>query len=297
MLSDLHTRYPQLVSRDDIRAFRNEYRKVILKSKRQANSSFIDSAKNKQLASWNVIKSYNGSKKSDTSEILSANDFNEYFVNVASDIISSLPDNSSCSLSLNPPCAQISATAVDEFGFHALSFNELRSIIDSLKNSTTKDTYSLNVRLIKQIKNLIIIPLCKLINYCLSDSIFPDCLKVARVVPVHKKGSYDDISNYRPISIIPLFGKIYEIALKRQMSSHLEVFDLLDDAQFGFRRQRSTSLAVGSLVGRVQDSFENRMYARASFYDLTKAFDCVSHDRLLLKLGALNFSPKSIDLL
>lgn len=81
------------------------------------------------------------------------------------------------------------------------------------------------------------------------------------------------------------------------MYTHLENNKLLNAAQFGFRRGMSTSTAIGELVNFVQGCFEDKLYAHASFYDLAKAFDSMSHDILCEKLRCLNFGEKCIDLL
>jgi hypothetical protein len=63
--------------------------------------------------------------------------------------------------------------------------------------------------IIKAVKDTIISPLTKLIN-CIKKSCFPDCLKYTGVIPVHKKGNLNDIQSYRPISLTPVFSKIFE---------------------------------------------------------------------------------------
>ena len=137
----------------------------------------------------------------------------------------------------------------------------------------------------------------KLFNQCVSEHVFPDCLKISRVIPVHKKDATNEPSNYRPISIIPSLGKIFETVLHRQIVDYLETNDLLTETQYGFRRGLSTSRAIGQLVSCIQSCFESGQYAQASFYDLTKAFDCVSHELLLEKLHGFGFDDGGVHLI
>ena len=149
-------------------------------------------------------------------------------------------------------------------------------------------------KILGTLKNIIIYPLTKIINNCIKLSIFPGCLKKARVVPVFKKGDHGEVSNYRPISIVPLFSKIFEGVLKKQMCGYLECHHMFNPGQFGFRCNMSTTTAISQLVSYIQECFEAKMYSRASFFDLTKAFDCVSHELLVRKLSKYNFHDSSI---
>ncbi|RYA67263.1 hypothetical protein DD592_27655 [Enterobacter cloacae complex sp. 2DZ2F20B] len=108
--------------------------------------------------------------------------------------------------------------------------------MDKLKNSSSKDIFDLNVVLIKTIKDIIITPLTRLINCCIRASVFPDCLKTARIIPIHKKGDRNDLNNYRPISILPVFSKIFEKVLHTQLYSYFEKNNLFSNFQYGFRK-------------------------------------------------------------
>jgi hypothetical protein len=102
-------------------------------------------------------------------------------------------------------------------------------------------------------------------------------LKRSIVTPIFKKGDRNDCKNYRPISLLPVFSKIFEKLLLLQIVN----------AQFGFRRGLSTSSAVLSFIDNIVRSFENNNHYKAIFLDLSKAFDTVSHDILIKKLGYL----------
>ena len=80
-----------------------------------------------------------------------------------------------------------------------------------------------------------------LFNDCMYSGIFPNELKIAKVIPLHKGGNIDTMSNYRPISILPIFSKIFEKLLYTRLSDFFDKNNVLYNRQFGFRRQHSTT--------------------------------------------------------
>ena len=183
------------------------------------------------------------------------------------------------------------------FTFSTVTLITVRDVIFTMKNSSSCDMYGFNTRILRCMGNFIYLPLTRLINWCISRGIFPEVLKTARVVPIHKGGSTGDPNNFRPVSLLPLVGKVFEKILKSQIVSYLEENSLLNVSQFGFRKGLSTSMAVNDLAEFIYAGFEGKHLTGACLCDLSKAFDCVSHSLLIRKLEHYNFSKLSIDLL
>ena len=97
----------------------------------------------------------------------------------------------------------------------------------------------MNSRILKETADLIVHPFTALINSCFSVGMFPNTFKITKVLPFFKKGSATDLDNYRPISIIPIFAKVFEIILKNQLLNFLESIDILNNCQFGFHSKCS----------------------------------------------------------
>ena len=131
---------------------------------------------------------------------------------------------------------------------------EVISIINEFQNTKSND---IPIDVIKHIGRTIAPHLCKLYNSCISLGDFPSCLKIDRITPIYKKGSKNDVSNYRPVSTLPIFGKIFEKILYCRLYSFFTDHNILSSAQFGFRKFHSTSYAVNYSVNLIKQFHNN----------------------------------------
>ena len=116
------------------------------------------------------------------------------------------------------------------------------------------------------------------------EGLFPHYNKIAKVVPILKNGSSEDVNNYRPISLLPTFSKIMEKLVASRLSTYLELHSILYPNQFGFRSGYSTSHSLISITEGIKNTLDKRNYGCGVFIDLKKAFDTVNHEILLNKL-------------
>ena len=138
--------------------------------------------------------------------------------------------------------------------------------------------------LLKHIKHEISKPVTLILNQCLATGIFPDKLKIAKVVPIYKSEDENIFNNYRPISILPALSKVFEKIIFNQTYSYFDDHNLFFGNQYGFRKKHSTELAVLEVINRNTNQLDKGQTPMNIYLDLSKAFDTLDHDILINKL-------------
>lgn len=162
---------------------------------------------------------------------------------------------------------------------------EIDKIIGSLKNDVAAGDDEIKVLPIKYTANIIGPILSHIINMMLECGNFPDELKIAKVTPVYKGGGVTSINNYRPISVLPVFSKIFERVINDRITVFFKKYHIITPAQYGFKKEKSAESALIDIKDKIAENIENKLVTLGLFLDLKKAFDTVQHDILLKKLN------------
>ena len=133
-----------------------------------------------------------------------------------------------------------------------------------------------------------------MINASISSGIFPDKLKLANVIPIHKGGCKEDPNNYRPISVLPTISKVFERHIANQLNDYFEETNIIDKHQSGFRKYHSCQTALIRLVDSWLSNIDAGHMIGSVFLDFKKAFDLVDHEILIHKLKLYHFSDESL---
>ena len=168
-----------------------------------------------------------------------------------------------------------------------------------LKNIDTKKATGFDKippKLVKLSAEVLSTPLSIAINNSLKYGVFPDDAKIASVIPLDKgKPNKNEISNFRPVSILNTFSKIYEKVIKDQLVSGLDKY--LSPFISAYRKGYSTQHVLTRLVEEWRERLDNNYIVGAILMDLSKAFDCISHDLIIAKLAAYGLDDTALQLI
>ena len=174
---------------------------------------------------------------------------------------------------------------------------EILKIVKSFKSKMSSGFDEIPMFLVKKCILFIAEPLTRIFNESLNSGIFPDKLKIAKIIPLLKKGDHTKMDNYRPISLLPAFSKIFEKLIHSRISNFFEDKQLFSDNQSGFRKNRSTCTTINRFLVKLVEALENKHQVIGIFYDLSKAFDCIDHEILLEKLHYYGIRGVALDLI
>lgn len=296
-----HTGNAELVNYCKLR--NNDYKKRLVEAKKSFYNEQIRKSDNICKKTWEIINKETGKNGKNLhssihsinvdNDVISdplniSNKFNNYFIRVIEELVQTAPEinNLLQNLQDNTRVNPIS----NPFRCQPVTEHEIEKIISSLKNKLSSGHDNIPLKLIKYVAKPLLKPLVHLINSSLITGIFPENLKMSKVVPIFKKGEKSELGSYRPVSLLPSISKIYERVMYNRLVKHLQNNNLFDTEQHGFRKGRSVITALIEFSESIIDSLDKGEKVAGIYMDLTKAFDSISHEILLMKLKILGIS-------
>ena len=204
-----------------------------------------------------------------------ANKFNQFFTNIAQTLARDIKYNGTKKFNY-----YVNKHINTVFNSENIDEETVRKTIQTLPSKN-----SCSSKLIKIIEPAIIKPLALLINQVLNTGIFPDELKIAKVIPIFKKDDPTLLKNYRPISLLSTLSKVIEKIIFTQLSLYFNENILIFDNHYGSRPKHSTEYAALELVYRIITQRDKKEVPINIFLDLSKAFDTIDYTILLAKLS------------
>ena len=304
-------------------AYYKKQRNLVVNMNRQAKKSYFTDSLKSSKCFWKSVKPYFDSKANvsderillvESNKVLTddnciASVFNNYFNRITDNlnvpVLPGLPVQSTDPVS----------SAIAKFAFHPSilsikgrnlsSFTKTPFDIHKISEETIiKEILALNPG--KSVNGDISIKALQLaVHECsgvltsifnsqvIDSSVFPDELKLADIIPVHKKGCTTDKANYRPISLLPAISKVFERLIMKQIEPFINTW--LSKYLCGFRRKYSCQYSLLNMIRKWQSTLNASGIVGAILMDLSKAFDCLPHDLLIAKLHAYGFGKRSLD--
>lgn len=207
-----------------------------------------------------------------------ANRFCEYFTNIGFNLAKEIPNSS------RTACSYLNGNFLNSLFLNSVSKEEIVEIVNSFRSGAAPGYDNIPIKIVKNSIDLISEPLCELLNSSIISGIVPDQMKIARIVPIFKTGDNFLFSNYRPVSVLPVFSKVMEKVVYNRLLKYINDNNILFKNQYGFRKNYSTSHALINLYDKISSGIDANKHNIGIFLDLSKAFDTVDHEILISKL-------------
>ena len=280
--------------RDIFVNYRRKLTSIITKAKSSFSLKQFSESKDDSKKTWKLINSLRGTSKKDmkplfiidnkriTDRRVIANSFNKYFQSIASKLNDQISDSPLSQHQIPHFSKFMSPSNKCSIYLQDCDSTEISTIISELQNGKSSD---IPIKVIKRTSQSISPLLATYFNRLMQKGIFPDTCKTGRITPIYKKEDAQLLENYRPISTLSVFGKIFEKVIYTRLYNFCVSQNIFYENQFGFRKGHSTSHAINYSVNHIKSELQNKNYVLGIFIDLSKAFDTIDHQQLVQKLN------------
>lgn len=259
------------------------YKQEINKAKKCYNDKRITESNNINKTCWEIIREHKNVTRTgkisivkdgtEVSDLEIQDVFNDFFTN----IIEQSPSPQGTYETDNK--------LLNSFYLTTVTPTEIEEAITKCCKKKSSGVDNIPGMILLEIKELISVPLCTIVNKSFESGVYPINLKVSKIIPIFKKkGDERDLNNYRPIAVQCQISKIFEYCFHTRLYSFFEKFNVLSPSQHGYRKLRSTVSALESIIDCIYDALNQKDKVLSLFFDMSRAFDSVDHRLLAQKL-------------
>ena len=259
--------------------YKNKLVSILRNEEKRYYSTVVKNSHSDIKQTWKVMKKLINKNKSTTAfpgkfkcnnQIVTSkkeicNEFNRFFTNVGPELAKGIKTPENCDIyeTMGDSNSQsVFLENVTEF--------ELLKLAKNCRNKHSTDCDDLSMYVVRATFASVLKPFKYICNLSLKSGIFPDGMKVAKVIPLFKSGDDELYNNYRPVSLLPQFSKILEKVFEKRLDSFINKYNILSNSQYGFRNNRSTALALIDLIENITSAIDKRKVTIGVFIDLKK---------------------------
>lgn len=282
----LYRRYVRTKDRafwEDYRTHRNRVKRIIRDARNSHLSNFLNEKPSKDI--WNCLRENGSGKepKSLSDPKVDLNNLNDFFCGVQNNVNMDLINYYRLQRNNNYNSFQFQVVDCD---FVSKCMTEISS------NAIGNDNVSL--RFLKILFDEIKPVVCHILNFSLSNSVYPSQWKKALVIPLPKVKEPCENKHFRPINILCVLGKILDKIVYKQVRDFLNSNNILSKYQSGYRSLYSTQTALIKITDDIRKAIDERKLTVLLLLDFTRAFDSVNHKLLVSVLESYNFGIESV---
>ena len=275
------------------KTYKNKLTSILRRCERDYYSNLLEVQSSNIKETWKILNSiikkrkthseypdtFIHENKSVDSKMDISNGFNKFFVNIGPNLEKNIPNIANTHIS-----DYMKERKNNSMFIGGVTEYDVMKVVNNLKKKVSKDCNDIDMTIIKTIIYEIVTPFTYICNQSFLSGTFPNKMKLAKVIPLYKTGKQNAFTNYRPVSLLPQFSKILEKLFSEQLDVFIEKQNILCESQYGFRSNRSTSMALLELIEEITSAVDNKKCTIGVFIDLKKAFDTIDHRLLLTKL-------------
>lgn len=278
----------QPTDREEFRLLRNRCKQEIRNAKlRYCHAAFNPNQSPKEM--WSTIRNLGAGKNkcSNSTCTIPPDTLNQYYLSAAS-----ITDQQRIDECISEYLS-MGEVSHEKFYFKTVMPEDVINAVISI-TSKAEGVDKVSITMLKLCLTFLIPVLCHIFDFSLLNSTFPQIWKKAQVLPLPKIANPTEPKDYRPVSILCVLAKVFEKIVHKQVCDYLNMFNIIENCQSGFRKGHSTISALIQVTDDVRAAIDNREMTLLILFDFSKAFDRVHHELLLVKMKQLGFSLSAL---